>query len=470
MNAMGRAFGFCLAFTGSLLAAAEEKPLPKDLPPYGADRPMPKLDVDVHTLPNGLTVWLVRRPGYPKVSATLVVRGGTASDPADRQGLSTMMAGLLNEGTGTRTSRQIAETMQGAGGRISGFAAADAVYLGADAFSTGLPTLLEVLADVAQHPAFPAAEVALARTNTLQELQAQESQPQIVARRTFHAAVFGSHPYRFAMIRPEVATAATREAFVVLHAERFQPGRALLVLAGDFDPAAAMKLVTARFGAWKGGAAAPAPVPEAPRSSRHAFLLVPRPGSVQASIRIGRPMLTAKDPDYVPLKVANVILAESFDSRVTKNIREDKGYTYSPFGMTSAYAQGGLLTLGAEVRTEVTGASLLEMFYEMDRMGATPVPEGELQRAKRYAEGIFRFRNQMQETLGYGLAGAWVQGQGPEALTDYVAKVNAVTAEDVRRVSRAWFASKDQTVVVVGDEAKAKAELETFGPVEIVKP
>jgi predicted Zn-dependent peptidase len=208
---------------------------------------------------------------------------------------------------------------------------------------------------------------------------------------------------------------------------------------------------------------------EAPASSAHQFLLIPRPGSVQSTLRVGRPAVSATHPDYIPMQLANVILGGSFGSRIVKNIREDKGYTYSPGARAAGLQAGGSYIVRADVRTDVTAASLMEIFYEMDRMGTTTVGEAELQSAKRYMGGTYLFQNQMLRALTGTLATYWVNGQKPEALSEFIPKVNAVKAEEVRRIGRTYFAAKDQTIVVVGDEGKAKAELEQFGPVQVQK-
>ncbi|WP_243303660.1 M16 family metallopeptidase [Geothrix oryzisoli] len=452
-----------------LAAAAAEVPLPKDLPPYGADRAIPALNITQRTLPNGLAVWLVNRPGFPKVSAYLAVRGGNAHDAADRQGITGFMAGLLNEGTATRTSQQIAEELQTIGGELGAFASADAVFVQGSCLSTGLPTLINLLADVTRHPNFPEKEVELAKANTLQGLLAQEAQPAFKANRAFNTAIFGDHPYRFTSIAPQVVKATTPESLRALHAARFQPNQAVLVISGDLQEAATLKLITAALGDWKVTGEALKPLKEAPATAAHQFLLLPRPGSVQSTLRVGRPALSATHPDYIPMQLANTILGGSFGSRIVKNIREDKGYTYSPGARAAGMQVGGSYQVRADVRTEVTAASLMEIFYEMDRMGTTPVGEAELQSAKRYMGGTYLFQNQMLRALTGTLATYWVNGQKPEALSEFIPKVNAVKAEEVRRIGRTYFASKDQTVVVVGDEAKAKAELEQFGPVQILK-
>jgi zinc protease len=322
---------------------------------------------------------------------------------------------------------------------------------------------------VTRRPTFPANEVELAKANTLQGLQAQEAQPSFQANRAFNAALFGNHPYRFVSITPEVVKAVTPEALRAIHAARFQPSQALLVISGDVHEASTMKLITSAFGDWKDTGDKLAPLPEAPVRSTHEFLLLPRPGSVQATLRVGRPAVAATHADYIPLQLANVILGGSFDSRIVRNIREDKGYTYSPGARAAGMQHGGSYSVRADVRTEVTAASLMEIFYEMDRMGTTVVGEDELLRAKRFMGGTYLFQNQMLRALTGTLATYWVNGLKPEAFSEFIPKVNAVPAEEVRRIGRTYFAAKDQTIVVVGDEAKAKAELAQFGPVKVLK-
>jgi predicted Zn-dependent peptidase len=191
---------------------------------------------------------------------------------------------------------------------------------------------------------------------------------------------------------------------------------------------------------------------------------------VQAQIVIGRQAATVTDPAYYPLLVANTICAGSFGSRLVENIREDKGYTYSPGGGIATRAKGGLLTARAEVRTEVTAAALTEMFYEQDRMAATLPTAEELERAKRYQGGLYLLRNQIQGAVAQLLASNWVNGLPPSALGEFVSKVNAVSAEQVREAGRAYFPSSRQTVVVVGDEPKLKQELAQFGEATVVTP
>ena len=470
---MKRAILFVLAglLAPALLPAAERKPLPKDLPPLGEDRPLPKPALAVSKLPNGLTVWTWPRPGVPRFVAVLAVRGGTAADPGGMEGIAELLADTLKEGTATRTSRRIAEELQSVGGEISASASDDAIYVTVNALASGVATALDILADVARAASFPAAEVELARGNAIQGLLARESTPEFLAQKAFARAVFGDHPYHIVAPSKETLQAATPEALRREFTRRFRPEGALLVVVGDVDGAAVSAAVTRAFGPWKGTGEGPAATPPAPAAGPRKLLVVSRPGSVQSSIMVGRPTPTVTDSDYFPLLVGNTICAGSFlSSRLVENIREDKGYTYSPGGSVQTMQKGGLLAVNADVRNEVTGGALLEIFYELDRMGSTLATDEEVSRAKRFQSGLYLLRNQIQGAVARTLASNWVNGLPPEALGEFVTKVSAVTADEVRAVGRTVFPSVTQTVVVVGDEPKIREEIGEFGPVVSVQP
>jgi len=268
----------------------------------------------------------------------------------------------------------------------------------------------------------------------------------------------------------EVLESATPEALRREFGRRFRPEGALLVVVGDVNGAAVSAAVTRSFGSWKGTGEGPQATPPPPGAGARKLVVVPRAGSVQSTIVVGRPAPTVSDPEYFPLLVANTVCAGSFTSRLVENIREDKGYTYSPRGSVQAMQRGALLFLNADVRNEVTGGALLEMLYELDRMSATVPTDEEMTRAKRYQSGLYLLRNQIQGSVARTLARNWVNDLPPEALGEFVTKVNAVTADQVREVGRKVFPSATQTVVVVGDDAKIREELAPFGEIEAAQP
>ncbi|HXH28707.1 MAG TPA: pitrilysin family protein, partial [Candidatus Polarisedimenticolia bacterium] len=439
-------------------------------PPFGADRPLPTPALTASKLPNGLTVWLVARPGFPKITAVLAVRGGSAADPKDHEGISELLAATLKEGTVKRTARQIAEQLQSAGGSIDGSDSDDALYLTVDGLSSGAATVLDILSDVARNASFPPAEVELAKANAIQGLLARTSTPEFLGTKAFARAIYGDHPYHTVAPTKEVLEAATPALLKQEFARRFRPEGSLLVIVGDIDPAATGKLVTKAFGSWKGTGEAPGATAAPPPAAGRRFFYVNRPGSVQSLILVGRPTITVTNPDYYPLLVANTICAGSFTSRLTENIREDKGYTYSPRGTVQALQEGGLLRVRADVRNDVTGATLNEIFYEMDRMATTNPTDEELSRAKRYQTGLYLLRNQIQGAVARTLAANWVDGLPPEALGDFVPRIKAVTADQVRAIGVSVYPSAAQTVVLVGDGTVIKKELQPFGTPVALEP
>lgn len=465
-----------LALLAALLLApaaapgVEPPPLPKDLPPYAADRPLPVPSVTRERLPNGLELWLVPRAGLPKVAMTLALRGGRASDPEGLAGLSDLLSATMKEGAGKRSARQIAEELQAIGGELSVSTGSDAFYLGASSLSSGAPRLLELLASVALAPAFPAEEVELAKENAREELEVAESTPEFLASRAFASAVYGAHPYRFVAAGRETIAKATPELLRAEHARRFRPDQAILVVVGELDAASTKAAVAKAFGAWKAPAGPPPPLPPSPPARAREILLVDRPGSVQSTVVAGRPGPSLSDPDWHDVLVANTIFSEAFSSRLVTNIREQKGYTYSPSGSFTARRAGGLLEVRADVRNEVTAATLLEVFYELDRLAATSPTDAELEAALRYQAGLHLLRNQVRGAVASTLARYWVNGLPPEALAEFVPKVNAVTAERVRAAGRKHFLSSTQTVVVVGDAKEVRPQLELWGAVGAVQP
>ncbi len=461
-----------LALLSALAAPlhAKELPLPAGLPPYGPEKPLPVPKIEQQTLGNGLTVWLVPRPGFPKVTALLVVRGGTAADPPAMGGMADVFAATLKEGTAKRSSRQIAVEAQAVGGSLEVGADDDAVTIAAHGLARGTRQLLDLVADVALHPTFPDGEVTLAKTNALQALMARESTPEFAVQKAFAAAVYGDHPYHIVAPTREILQKITPGLLRDEQRRRFRPDRALLLVVGDFDAKAVSKEVSALFGAWRAEGQPPAATPPSPPADGRKILVADRPGSVQSEIRVGRPTLKATDPGYHALLVANTIFGGAFPSRLIENIREDKGYTYSPRSGISTRQEGGLLAVRAPVRTAVTAGALLEIFYELDRMAATDVTSEELERAQRYQTGLYLLRNQTQGALAATLAQYWVNGLPPAALGEFVDKVKAVTVADVRQVSKKFLTSDSQTVVIGGDAKQVESDVAVFGPVKSVQP
>lgn len=445
-------------------ASAADIPAPAGMPAFGAEKTIPAPSITRHTLANGLIIWVVPRQGLPRVDYVLAIRGaGYAADQADQAGFASMLAGLLNEGTAKRDSRAIAEAAQGMGGSVGAAASADGIMVYGNALASQAPNMLQLLAEVARQPSFPEKEVALTKANALQGLKVQETQPGFRAERAIKGVVYQDHAYGH-----NDATVASVEALnpALLKAEhhkRFRPDQALLVITGQVDAQAAIKLAEQAFGDWKADRRAPPVTKPVPAAGKPQHILLTRAGSVQSTLRIGSTGIAASAADQIPLRLASTILGGSFSSRVNTNLREEKGYTYGASAGARMLRNGGMIIGASDVRNEVTGAALSEFFKEFERLGSEPVPAKELDMNKRYVAGGYLLSNQLQGAVAATLASNWLVGLPPEFLGQYVPLIQKVTPEQLRTVGKKYFDPKRQSIVVVGDPAAVGEQLKAFG-------
>ena len=438
--------------------------MPAAMPAYAKDKPLPVPHIGKKTLSNGLQVWVVPRTGIPRVDMVLAVRdAGLAADDADHPAFANLMAGLLNEGTAKRDSRAIAEAAQGMGGSVAAGASADGITVQASALASQAGPMMQLLAEVARTPSFPANEVALAKANGLQSLRVSETQPRFRAERAINRAIYGDHPYGHMTPTAASIESTTEELLRTEHAKRFRPERALLVITGRIKEADALKLAQQAFGDWKGKGPAPAEVRKAPASAKPVRLVLERGGSVQSTLRLGSPGIAATAADQIPLRLASTILGGGFSSRVNIRLREEKGYTYGASAGARLLREGGSIVGGADVRNEVTGAALTEYFNEYKRIGADLVPADEMRMHKRYVAGGYLLSNQMQRAVAGTLAANWLVGLPAEFLGEYVPLIEKVTPEQVRDVAQKYFAPENQSIVVVGDAKAVGEQLKAFG-------
>lgn len=404
------------------------------------------------TLDNGLRVLVVRRPGVPLVEVRLRIPFGapTGKGGPGHVAKAALLADTLLMGTDRRDAGQLARDVQALGGMLSVGADADRLGVAGSVLVSGLPAFLELLAEVLTSAAYPKHEVLGERDRLVQELAIQRSTAGVVAREALLARMYGAHPYARDLPTADDVEAVTPAALRALHGKRVLPAGSVLTLVGDITPARATALVAAALGGWAGGSGGPA-VPAVPAQEGRTALLVDRPGAVQTTIRLGGAAPTRTSPDYAATALANLVFGGYFSSRWVSNIREDKGYTYSPHSGIDHPSAGSRLVAGADVATHVTAPALLETLYELGRIATVPVGQDELDQARRYALGTLALGTASQA----GLAGQVSQlaGAGLELgwLRDYAAALQAVTVDDVLAAAARWLAPSALTPVLVGD-------------------
>ncbi|HWG95371.1 MAG TPA: pitrilysin family protein [Mycobacteriales bacterium] len=427
-------------------------PLARPVPSLARQRPLRLPTVQEVVLDNGLRVLAVRRPGVPLAEVRL--RIPFAGPAGKRQAAHTARATLLGEtlllGTDRRDAAQIAVDLQGLGASLSASTDSDRLALGGSVLVSGLPAFLGLLGEVLTSASYPKREVAGERDRLVQELAIYRSQAGVVAREALLQRLYGSHPYGRDLPTAEEVEQVKADKVRQLHAERVVPQGSLLVVVGDLTPAKAVGLVESALGAWTATADARTlpPLPEPPAGPA---LLVDRPGAVQTTLRAAAPAPSRSEPDSAAFVLANLVFGGYFSSRWVANIREDKGYTYSPHAVVEHPPAGSRLVLSADVSTPTTAAAVVETWWELGRVATQAVGQEELDQARRYAVGSLALGTSSQAGLAGTLTQLATAGLGVEWLREQPARLAKVTVDDVLAAASRYLAPRRLTTVLVGD-------------------
>ena len=440
---------------GGPLAAQKEAPpapgTPKDF------RLPPRRTI---TLPGGMRVSFIRYGTVPKVALSLELATGGIDEAPQEVQLSGLTARMLVEGTATRTAEQISQEAAAMGGSLDAGAGDDALTVGGEVLSEHGPRFVALMADVVRRPRFAAADVARLRDNMARDNAIALSQPGQLVRSRFRALLFGDHPYGRVFAADSLLARYDSAAVRRFYARNVGARRAHLYVSGVFDEAQVERAIRTAFAGW---AAGPAPTVNPPAvADRRQVELMDRPDAVQSSLRVGLAVPDPTSPDWVRLAVTDQLLGGAFGSRITSNIREDKGYTYSPFSFLGSWPKAATWIEVADVTTNVTGASLKEIFGEVDRLRTEAPSARELDGIKQNMAGVFTLQNSSRFGLIGQLQFVDQHGLGDGYISSYVRNVMAVTPEDVQRTARRYLDPARMTIMVVGDRKTVEEQLAPY--------
>lgn len=414
------------------------------------------------SLPGGLKVIIFEDRRLPLLSFRLCFLQGDADEPREAIGITSATAAMFNEGTQTRTSKQLAEQIERLGASISASSNADFTIVSASTLSLYSTEVLGLMAEMVMFPTFPENELNLYKQNTIEGLKFQRSQPSFLANEQISRILYGSHPYGVAAPAPADVEKLTREQLVDFHAQVFVPNNALLIAVGDVDHREFVKELEDVFGGWEKGNQARQEFETPAKRTRRTLTLVDRPGSAQSNIVLGDLAFERNHPDYFAVLVMNQILGAGASSRLFMNLREEKGYTYGAYSRFDSKKRGGEFEATAEVRTPVTKESLKEFFYELERIRSEKVGEEELRDAKNFLTGVFPIRAETQEGLTNLIVSQKLYDLPDDYLQTYRDNVNAVTIDDVERVARKYVEPDKMAIVIVGDGQEVLEQAKEF--------
>ena len=440
-------------FLCGVVAAAQAPDRSK--PPAPGAAPTLKLPTIVkRQLSNGLPAWIVEVHEVPVVQVNLVVRAGTANDPAGKYGVASLTAAMLSEGAGTKSSLEIADAVEFLGANLNASSGIDASAVRLHVPVARIGDALPLMADVALRPTFPAEELERQRQMRQTDLLQARDNPATIGSLAFSRVLYGpSHRFGTAAMGTSATIGAfTRDDLLSFYAGAFRPDNATLVVVGDVTPDRILPLLETSFGSWKAASAAPAgaALPAAPPPTRRQIYLVDKPGAPQSQIRIGTIGVARSTPDFFAIQVMNTILGGSFSSRLNLNLREKRGYTYGASSGFDMRLSPGPFSAQAGVQTDKTSESLTEFFNELNAILKT-VPADELARAKNYV--ALRYPTSFETTgdIARRLEDAIVYRLPDDYYTRYVQNIEAITAGDVQRVAQKYIQPDRLAVVVVGD-------------------
>lgn len=428
--------------------------------------PIPKFTlppIQKTKLSNGLEVWMVEQNELPIVSMNLVLKTGTANEPDDRTGVAGFTTSLIDDGTKNRSAVDIANQLQSIGASVNAGGGWDSTNVTMQTLTKNLDKALEIYADVITNPTFPANELESLRGRSLVGLRQQKANPNAIANIAYNKVLYGNHPYGRDNTEATLK-AITRNDLVKYYESTFKPNNGVLIVVGKYKKAELKKKLEAAFAEWKPGDVSLKSLPAAKQLDRTGIYLIDRPNSAQSVVSIGQIGIDRMNPDYFPVVIMNSILGGAITSRISMNLREDKGYTY---GANSGlqYRRGpGPFRAGGDIQTAVTKEAIIEFIKELNGIrGAIPITAKELDYNKqslirRYPsafETVGGISGQLSNLVVYGLPGSY--------FNDYILKINAVTLDDVNRVAKQYLDPSKMAIVIVGDRKVVEPGLKELG-------
>lgn len=437
------------------------------MPPVGEPAAVAFPAFNRRLLGSGLELRSAHRPGLPIASVILVVRGGTARDPRGREGLTSLTAGLMDEGAGDLDAIRLHEAFARLGTHLETDVGADCTTFGFTVVERHFEAALALLGMIVSAPRIEDPDFVRERELRLSRLLQMREMPPAIADRAMLLGIYGRHPYGHGALGEEAAmTSVTRDEIVAHHASAFGAAGSTLIVCGAVEDTRVARAAETAFASWDAGSPAavePAPPPPAPQ-----IVVIHRPDAAQTELRVARLSTTRQTPDYHALVVLNLALGGQFVSRINSKLREEKGYTYGARTGFDLRCGDGLFLCSTAVERDATADALNDIFIELAATaGERPIAGEELERAKTslargYARGletIDQIARQAAQIALYGLADDHVER--------FVPQVRALTADDIAGAIARWVWPAGYVTIAVGDADRIEAPIRALGLGEV---
>jgi len=416
----------------------------------------PRIEPKRFVLKNGITLLLVETHALPIVNVSVAIKTGAIYDPPDKKGVANLTGMLLDEGTKTRSSKQIAEEIDFIGGRLSTSGGLDYSSASLVVLKKDIDRGLEILSDVLLNPLFPEEEVERKKKETLASILSEKDDPGVVASRAFYKEVFGAHPYGTPIEGDEeTLKKITREDIIAFYQKYYKPNNTIIAMVGDVNPEEAIDLIETYFKSWKEEKVSFPDIPSVERLKKKEKVLIDK-NITQANIILGHTGISRDNPDYYAVVVMNYILGGGgFSSRLTKEIRDNKGLAYSVYSSFDVNKYPGAFSVTIQTKNESASIAIEGILSELKKIREMPVTDTELKEAKDYLTGSFPLRFDTNAKIANGLINIEYYGLGLDYLERYIKEIEAITKDDIIGVAKKYIDTENYVLVVVANQEKA---------------
>ncbi len=456
------------------------KTIPVAGPPLTFHLPVPS----TFTLKNGLKVFLVEDASLPVLSVNLVTRSGGETNPPGKPGLASFTAGMLTEGTVTRSATQLAEDSERIGTRLAAASSMDGTTTGLSVLTNNTHAALALLSDVVLHPAFNPPDLERIRRQRIVSIQQESDQPQAVALRVGPHLLYGDQPYGFTNTgTADSIQSITRDQMLAFWSQRYGPQDSALILSGDIKEKDARLLAEQYFGSWTTSSSTSAPptsrpsagevsLPPAPPAPALRLVLVDKPGSPQTALFAFGIGIPRSAPNLEAVQVMNYTLGSAFASRINMNLREVHGYTYGAQSAYALYREGGPFYAGGLVKTDVTAPAAKELMLELKRIQSNPPTEAEMNEAKIARVQSLPGQFETTAATASAMTNIFLYNRPLTYYATLPDAYRAVTADQVTAAARTDVHPDHLIIVAVGDRAKIEPGIKelNLAPIEYSDP
>jgi zinc protease len=423
----------------------------------------PKFNDEV--LPNGIRLVVAPVEKLPVVTVLVIVDAGSSNDPIGKEGVASLTARALLEGSRQYDGAELAERFEQLGTSLESGADWDSAFAKITVLSERLSEALELLGEVVTTPVFPEREVERLKAERLAEILQIETEPRALADERFEAFLYadGSRYSRPDGGNTDSVTGLTRSDVERFYRSRFVAGGTTVIAAGDIELKKARDLVESAFSGFATGSAPKQSLIVARRDGGRKVHIVSKAAAPQSELRVGHIGLPRKHPDFFPTMVMNAVLGGLFGSRINLNLREAHGYTYGASSYYDWRRSPGPFVVATAVESDVTVPALREIFLELDRIRGEPISAEELSLATEYLEGVFPIRYETTAAVAAALANLVIHGLPHDYYDSYRQNIREVTAGSVLEAARTHIRPTELQTVVVGDAALIRKPLSELG-------